>query len=113
MPYVDQEYDTDVDGNNNKVENLNEPLTALSCSSIKRVHSDRTDDYGNRKYNEVTEKLVASFSDALPCLEDRAACSDILMQELKEKFHSSISKFLVKIQNSSFLWNIRVLCKSC
>lgn len=70
MPYVDQEYDTDVDGNNNKVENLNEPLTALSCSSIKRVHSDRTDDYGNRKYNEVTEKLVASFSDALPSLED-------------------------------------------
>ena len=113
MPYVDQEYDPDVDGNNNKVEKPNEPLTTLSCSPIKRVHSDRTDNYGKRKYNDVTEKLVASFSDVLPSLEDRAACSDILMHELKEKFHSSISKFLVKIKNSSFLWNIRVLCKSC
>ena len=72
-------------------EKLNNSLTGIDCSPIKKIRQERLESYAKRKYNDAKNKLAASFTDVLPGLEKLSVCDDCdhLMGELRLKFLSS------------------------
>ena len=66
---------------------LNETLTPIDCSPLKKVRKDREVGYGKRNFTEAKDQLARSFSDVLPGLDNLTICNDcnILMWQVKEK----------------------------
>ena len=66
---------------------LNETLTSIDCSPLKKVRKDREVGYGKRKFTEAKDQLARSFSDVIPGLDNLTICNDcnVLMQQVKEK----------------------------
>ena len=66
---------------------LNETLTSIDCSPLKKVRKDREVAYGKRNFTEAKDQLARSFSDVLPGLDNLTICNDcnILMWQVKEK----------------------------
>ena len=68
-------------------EKLNETLTSIDCSPLKKVQKDREVGYGKRKFKEVKDQLASSFSDVIPGLNNLTISNDcdVLMRQVKEK----------------------------
>ena len=68
-------------------EKLNETLTSIDCSPLKKVQKDREVGYGKRKFKEAKDQLASSFSDVIPGLDNLTICNDcdVLMRQVKEK----------------------------
>ena len=68
-------------------EKLNETLTSIDCSPLKKVQKDREVGYGKRKFKEVKDQLASSFSDVIPDLNNLTISNDcdVLMRQVKEK----------------------------
>ena len=92
----DDKYDNDDDidsdfevaeANVKSPEKLNETLTSMDCSLLKRVQKDREVGYGKRKFKEATDQLASSFSDVISGLDDLTIFNDcdVLMRQMKEK----------------------------
>ena len=66
---------------------LNETLTSIDCSPLKKVRKDREVGYGKRNFMEAKDQLARSFSGVLPGLDNLTICNDcnILMWQVKEK----------------------------
>ena len=76
------------------IDSVNNSFSALQCSSLKKIRSERAVNYGKREITESSGKLAKNVSEALgkPSLaneEFSSDCSDceLLMYELKEKLH--------------------------
>ena len=57
-------------------EKLNEVLTSINCSTLKRVQKDREVGYGKRKVKEGKDQLASFFSDVIPGLDDLTICNE-------------------------------------
>ena len=75
------------EGNVKNAEKLNETLTSIDCSPLKKVHKDREVGYGKRKFKEAKDQLASSFSDVIPGLNNLTISNDcdVLMRQVKEK----------------------------
>ena len=73
-------------------EKLNETLTSIDCSPLKKVQKDREVGYGKRKFKDAKDHLASSFSGVIPGLDDPTICNDcdVLMRQVKENLISAI-----------------------
>ena len=51
-------------------EKLNETLTSIDCSPLKKIQKDREVGNGKRKFKEAKDQLASSFRDVIPGLDD-------------------------------------------
>ena len=83
------------------IETVDQSLTSLDCTPLKKVRSDRAIKYGKRKVSEASRQLAKSISDALeqPSLSSVDSCADCeqLMYQLKEKLNISDRRQKVQI----------------
>ena len=68
-------------------EKLNETLTSIDCSPLKKVQKHREVGYEKKKFKEAKVQLARSFSDVIPGLDNLTICNDcnVLLQQVKEK----------------------------
>ena len=57
-------------------EKLNETLTPIYCSPLKKVRKDSKVGYGKRKFKEAKDQLESSFSDVIPGLDNLTIYTD-------------------------------------
>ena len=70
----DTDCDYEVEGNVKNAEKLNETLTSIDCSPLKKVQKDREVGYRKKKFKEAKDQLASSFSDVIPGLDDLTIC---------------------------------------
>ena len=57
----DTDFDYEAEGNVVSAEKMNETLTSIDCSPLKKVWKDREVGYGKRKFEKVKDQLVNSL----------------------------------------------------
>ena len=70
----DIDCDYEIEGNVKSAEKLNEALTSIDCSPLKKVQKDREVGYRKKKFKEAKDQLASSFSDVIPDLDDLTIC---------------------------------------